>query len=114
MAAAAAASEPTITWRLFPATSASGKAPPRGKTEFDAACGICHGSGGPDRPGTGSLRLKYGATKPALLEERTDLTAEVVTYFIRHGIAMMPQFRKTELNDQQAAAIAAYLSRKRR
>jgi mono/diheme cytochrome c family protein len=31
---------------------------------------------------------------------------------VRHGIAMMPSFRKTELSDAQVAAIAAYLSRK--
>jgi mono/diheme cytochrome c family protein len=38
---------------------------------------------------------------------------ELVLYFIRHGVAMMPQFRKTELNDEEGAAIAAYLARKR-
>jgi hypothetical protein len=48
-----------------------------------------------------------------LLEDRTDLTAPAVLYFIRNGIGMMAFYRKTELSDEQAAAIGAYLSRKR-
>jgi hypothetical protein len=48
------------------------------------------------------------------LEQRTDLTPEMVAYYVRHGIAMMPSFRKTELSDAQVAAIAAYLGQKRK
>jgi len=84
-----------------------------GKAEFDNACGICHGTG-PDNPGTTSLRFKYGGRLPALLEERTDLTRDTVVFYIRHGIAMMPAFRKTELGDAQADAIARYLARESR
>jgi mono/diheme cytochrome c family protein len=100
-----------VSWKLFPeATGPAGAS--TGKAEFQNACAICHGAG-PDRPGTSSLQFKYGGRLPALLEERTDLTAERVKYYIRHGIAMMPGFRKTELNDAQAEAIANYLARKR-
>jgi (+)-pinoresinol hydroxylase len=127
LAAAVLATPPNVSWKLFPdatapapagvptgkADSQTGKAEfQTGKAEFQNACAICHGAG-PDRPGTSSLQFKYGGRLPALLEERTDLTPERVKYYIRHGIAMMPGFRKTELSDAQAEAIANYLARKR-
>jgi len=102
----AAADSPTISWTWRPATA---NADP-GKAEFERACSICHGSG-PDRPGTSSLQIKYAGKIPALLEQRTDLTADVVRYYIRNGVAMMPRFRKTELTDAQVDSIARYLSR---
>jgi (+)-pinoresinol hydroxylase len=125
LALASRAGEPAISWKLLPAAAASvapaaaKAAQPnaqlaQGKQEFDNACAICHGGGAPDRPGTLSLQVKYAGARPALLEDRTDLTPQLVLYFIRNGVAMMPQFRKTELDDAQAAAIAAYLARKRR
>jgi (+)-pinoresinol hydroxylase len=83
-----------------------------GEALFQRACAICHGVG-IDRPGTSSLEIKYRGRLPALLEKRTDLTPAVVLYYIRHGVAMMPQFRKTELSDKEASAIAAYLTRRR-
>ena len=83
-----------------------------GKVDFLNACAVCHAAE-PDRPGTMSLQFKYAGRLPAALEQRTDLTPEMVTYYVRHGIAMMPSFRKTELSDAQVAAIAAYLSRSR-
>lgn len=108
------AAEPAISWKLLPSQVSAGKSRvERGAVAFQNACAVCHGAG-PDRPGTSSLAFKYRGQLPALLEERTDLTSETVLYFIRNGIAMMPQFRKTELNDEQAADIAAYLSRKRK
>lgn len=105
-----AAVPPTISWTLvLPKLDASRS--DVGKWEFENACAICHGSG-PDRPGTTSLQFKYAGKIPALLEERKDLTPEAVRYYIRHGIAMMPPFRKTELSDQQVDAIARYLGHK--
>jgi mono/diheme cytochrome c family protein len=105
-----AAASSGVTWTLFPAAE---KEPEQsGKAAFQNACAICHGAG-PDRPGTTSLQFKYGGRLPALLEDRTDLTPDAVKYYIRHGIAMMPSFRKTELSDAQADAIAQYLARKR-
>jgi mono/diheme cytochrome c family protein len=53
--------------------------------------------------------LKYKGEKPGLLEERSDLPAEVIRTFVRSGIASMPPFRKTELTDEDIDAIAAYL-----
>lgn len=104
----AAADSPTISWTWRPATAAADP----GKAEFERACSICHGAG-PDRPGTQSLQVKYEGKIPALLEQRTDLTADVVRFYIRNGVAMMPRFRKTELTDAQVELIARYLSRAR-
>jgi mono/diheme cytochrome c family protein len=59
------------------------------------------------------LQIKYDGKVPALLEQRTDLTPDMVRYYIRNGIAMMPRFRKTELSDAQVEIIARYLSRAR-
>ncbi len=105
-AASTRAVEPTIAWSWQPVKPGTDP----GKAGFDRACAICHGEG-PDRPGTSSLQVKYGGKLPALLEQRTDLSADVVRYYIRNGFAMMPRFRKSELSDAEVEAIARYLSR---
>jgi (+)-pinoresinol hydroxylase len=103
---------PTVSWKLFPDSNSSQNSQAQaGKVDFLNACAVCHAAE-PDRPGTMSLQFKYAGRLPAALEQRTDLTQEIVTYYVRHGIAMMPSFRKTELSDTQVAAIAAYLTRK--
>lgn len=100
-------------WTLFPAAPAKADtAEGRGHAVFLGRCEICHGSG-PDRSGTISLQFKYAGAKPALLEDRTDLTPQLVRFYVRHGVAMMPFFRKTELGDAELDDLAAYLSRKR-
>jgi len=86
----------------------------RGRDKFIHDCQPCHGAGpgddgAPMLPGTHALQLKYKGEKPALLEQRSDLSAEVITVFIRNGVASMPPFRKTEVTDQHIADIAAYL-----
>jgi mono/diheme cytochrome c family protein len=105
---------PTVSWKLFPDSISSQGASTQaqaGKADFLNACAVCHAAE-LDRPGTMSLQFKYAGRLPAALEQRTDLTPEIVTYDVRHGIAMMPSFRRTELSDAQVAAIAAYLTRK--
>ncbi len=101
---------PPISWTWTTITPKPGE--PRGYTEFQRACWVCHGSG-PAKPGTRALRAKYAGKLPALLEQRTDLTPDYVKYVVRHGVSVMPPFRKTELSDANLDAIAAYLSRKR-
>ena len=99
------------SWTLFGEPKpVSDRAIDRGRAVFEARCEICHGQGN-DRAGTISLQFKYKGSKPALLEQRTDLTPQLVRYFVRHGVAMMPFFRKTELSDPELADLAAYLSR---
>jgi mono/diheme cytochrome c family protein len=92
----------------------------RGNAKFQHSCAPCHGAGVGDDghamlPGTDALRIKYkGAVPavPALLEERTDLTAPVLKVFVRNGSFSMPPFRPTELTDAEIADIAAYIADK--
>ena len=86
----------------------------RGEAVFDLNCQPCHGTGpgddgAPMLPGTHALYLKYEGEKPALLQQRSDLTADALAVFIRNGIASMPPFRKTEITDQDISDIAAYI-----
>jgi mono/diheme cytochrome c family protein len=85
-----------------------------GKAVFDLWCGSCHKPLGPyvsSVAGTSVLERKYKGTKPAALEERTDLDAATVKTFVRHGVKFMPFFRKTEISDIDLDDLAAYLSR---
>ena len=88
-----------------------------GQRVYEKWCVNCHGPG-PGRYGTGltgtaALEAKYNGTRPAVLNERTDLTPALVTYFVRNGASVMPFFRKTEISDAELTALAAYLSRRR-
>jgi mono/diheme cytochrome c family protein len=80
----------------------------RGHKVYDKWCFPCHGTG-VGKPGTDSLAAR--GQKPAVLEERTDLTAPAIKQFVRHGVLFMPMFRKTEISDAELDAIAAYLTR---
>jgi (+)-pinoresinol hydroxylase len=114
IAAAAAAAEPAETPMIdwLPAGVAVPRGDSRGYVLFQRACSVCHGTG-PAKPGTRALRAKYQGKEPALLEERRDLSADYVRFTIRHGVSVMPPFRKTELSDDDVNAIAVYLTRKR-
>jgi mono/diheme cytochrome c family protein len=80
----------------------------RGHEVYQKWCYPCHGPGS-DKPGTASLQQR--GQKPAVLADRTDLTAQVIKTFVRHGVYYMPIFRKTEVSDADLDAIAAYLTR---
>jgi mono/diheme cytochrome c family protein len=80
----------------------------KGEKVFDYWCATCHG---PGLPGTVALETKYKSAKPGLLSERTDLTPPVTKAFVRHGVSIMPFFRKTEISDADLDALAAYLAR---
>ena len=97
----------------------------RGREVFQARCQACHGdypkdrdSGGllnlPPMPGTQALQAKYQGKLPALLEQRTDLTPELISVFVRQGTGSMPFFRPTEVSDEDLKALGAYLSRNKR
>ena len=90
-----------------------------GSKAFQYYCAPCHGAGKgsgnrPYLPGTDGLAIKYKGERPALLEERTDLTPDLVRFFVRNGVEGMPSFRKVELNDANLDAIGAYLARNNR
>lgn len=87
----------------------------RGNAKFQYMCAPCHGAGiGDDGramlPGTDALRIKYRGALPALLEERSDLTADVIKLYLRRGSWSMPPFRPTEITDAEIEDIAAYLA----
>jgi mono/diheme cytochrome c family protein len=84
-----------------------------GHEVFEAWCAPCHApvSGQERLAGTSTLQMIYKGAKPAALEQRTDLTPERVAYYVRHGDNAMPWFRKTELSDEDLAAVGAYLAR---
>jgi mono/diheme cytochrome c family protein len=62
-------------------------------------------------PGTNALTVKYQGVKPGVLLAWKDLPPETVRYLVRHGISVMPQFRKTEISDADLDALAKFLSR---
>lgn len=84
----------------------------RGKAVYDVWCVICHGendhaSGG----GTAALEFLYQGALPAKLEDRTDMTAALITELVRRGRFGMPNFRLTEISEQELEDMIAYLLR---
>jgi len=73
-------------------------------------CAPCHAPG-ITHPGTHALMTKYQGVKSGVLLEWTDLPAGTIKYTVRHGISVMPQFRKTEISDAELDALARYMSR---
>jgi mono/diheme cytochrome c family protein len=93
------------------AAEPAAKAPaPSGEAVYEHWCAPCHAPG-PGHPGTQSLQLKYGGKTPAVLLERTDLSAQAVGVFVRQGVLLMAPFRKTEISDADLAALTAYVAR---
>jgi mono/diheme cytochrome c family protein len=84
-------------------------ASPEGKAVYEHWCAPCHAPG-PGHPGTQSLQFKYQGKLPPVLLERTDLTPQAVSVFVRQGVLLMAPFRKTEITDAQLAALAAYVT----
>jgi (+)-pinoresinol hydroxylase len=118
---AGAAAAQNSSWTLFPSQGQEPGASKvqRGKEVFQNLCSGCHGPViknaspgiGATMPGTDALAAKYKGTKPAMLEERTDLTSQFIKIFVRNGVSVMPRFRKTELSDADLEALSAYLTR---
>ena len=95
---------------IFPATAAHAQDATHGKAVYAHWCAPCHAPGGRKHPGTSALEILYKGEKPAVLEQRLDLTPEYVATFVRNGVKIMPPFRKTEISDQDLADLGAYLS----
>jgi (+)-pinoresinol hydroxylase len=92
------------------AEPATKPATPSGQAVYEHWCAPCHAPG-PGHPGTQSLQLKYGGKTPAVLLERTDLTPQAVSVFVRQGILLMAPFRKTEISDAELAALSAFVAK---
>lgn len=104
---------PIAAWSRTTASAEDrGSAAERGAAVFNNWCSACHSRGPLNAPGTTSLQNKYQGSVPAALEDRTDLTPELVSFFVRNGVATMPQFRKTEVSDADLDALASYLSKR--
>lgn len=89
----------------------------RGAEIYRTICAPCHdalpeGAAIEMLPGPESLTLKYRGALSPYITERPDLASyEVLSMFLRKGTGSMPPFRKTELSDEDIAAIAAYFAR---
>jgi mono/diheme cytochrome c family protein len=81
-----------------------------GRAVYTKWCAPCHDPG-IIHPGTNALTVKYRGVKPGVLLEWKDLPPDTVRYLVRHGISVMPQFRKTEISDADLDALAKFLSR---
>lgn len=86
-----------------------------GRAVFQRVCAPCHAKGpgldgSPMLPGAAALATRHQGAVSPFLEERADLSAEVIRLFVRQGSGTMPMFRKTEISDAQIAAVAAYLA----
>jgi mono/diheme cytochrome c family protein len=99
---------------FLPAGSGSAAEPPdahaAGRAVYTKWCAPCHDPG-VMHPGTNALTVKYKGVKPGVLLQWTDLPPAAVKYVVRHGISVMPQFRKTEISDADLDALAKFLSR---
>jgi len=91
------------------ATAAVAAEPELGERVYQHWCVHCH-SAGRGNPGTQSLQVKYKNEIPAVLLERTDMTPEFVAFSVRQGVMSMPPFRKTEVTDQELAALSKWLA----
>ena len=81
-----------------------------GRAVYTKWCAPCHDPG-VIHPGTNALTVKYQGVKPGVLLEWKDLQPDMVRFVVRHGISVMPQFRKTEISDAELDALAKFLSR---
>tara|TARA_R110001583_G_scaffold182192_4_gene339819 strand:+ start:5896 stop:6219 length:324 start_codon:yes stop_codon:yes gene_type:complete len=80
-----------------------------GQEVYQKWCMPCHDRG--DKyPGTIALAARYKGSVPAALVDRTDLTPAFIEHFVRHGISVMPFFRKTEITDVEMEMLSDYLS----
>ena len=82
-----------------------------GRAVYTKWCAPCHAPG-VTHPGTHALATKYQGVKSGVLLEWTDLQPATVKSVVRHGVSVMPQFRKTEISDADLDALAKFLSHK--
>lgn len=80
-----------------------------GKAVYQKWCMPCHADS-PFAPGTIKLKASAGAERAAL-ETRSDLTPELIISYVRNGFAGMPKFRRTEISNDELAALVKMLVR---
>ena len=84
----------------------------QGRAVYEKWCAPCHDPG-IEHPGTHALMAKYAGSprESGVITEWKDLTAQYVSFMVRHGMSVMPHFRKTEISDSELNALAQYLAR---
>jgi len=82
----------------------------RGAAVFNNWCSACHSRDARNAPGTASLQFKYQGKAPAALEDRRDLTPQMIKLVVRKGVATMPFNRPTEVSDADLESLIAYLA----
>jgi mono/diheme cytochrome c family protein len=75
-----------------------------GKLVFTLTCSTCHRKGG---AGTQALAKEFGSEE-SILEDRTDLTADLIRETVTKGRKTMPPVRLTQ---DQLQAVIAYLTK---
>lgn len=78
-----------------------------GKEVYDLWCGICH-EPGEGFAGTQMLTLTR-AEGLSVIKDNDTLVGPYIELVVRKGLGMMPVFRKTEITDEQLAALIEYL-----
>lgn len=90
----------------LPALASSGRSssqPPKGATDFNANCAMCHG---PDGTGTATGKsLNAPNLRSAAVQKQSSAT---LARYIREGKDQMPSF-KSQLTSEQIAAEVAYV-----
>jgi (+)-pinoresinol hydroxylase len=81
-----------------------------GRAVYERWCRHCHDPG-IHHPGTNALAVKYKGVKSGVIREWTDLTPELVRFWVRNGTSVMAPFRKTEITEAELSALAQYLAR---
>jgi mono/diheme cytochrome c family protein len=96
---------------LLAASSIQAQDKANGEAVYDLWCAPCHAAGPRKHPGTAALEILYKGDKPAVLTERTDLTPDLVSFYVRNGVSIMPFFRKTEISDEALVDLSAFLGK---
>jgi hypothetical protein len=100
---------PIAAWsRTTAASETAGTPAEHGAAVFNNWRSACHSRDTRNAPGTSSLQHKYQGSVPAALEDRTDLTAEIVELFVRYGVATMPFYRKSRSIGKRKSTIPSW------
>lgn len=79
----------------------------QGKALYEATCNYCHNARG---FATERLRTRLPEAS-SILVDRTDLDPTYIRTIVRNGLASMPAYTPTDLNEAQIKTISAYLTR---
>jgi (+)-pinoresinol hydroxylase len=79
-----------------------------GAKTYEKWCRDCHGT--LTGPGSMALQRKYKGNPVAILDQRTDMSADYIKAVTRQGVSFMPSFRKTEISDSELAQLAAFIT----